>query len=227
MAGDLNDIVNRLWSALPKRWFAEQSPNLTTVLTCIATPWVWLYNFILYVRLQTRLVTATEDWLDLIANDYFGRKLQRKPGEADFAYRARIQNALLQGAATRVAVSSGIEKLVGTRPNIFEPANCMDTGSYGAINGHPQLTATGLAYGRVGGWGSLELPLQFFISTTRPPVPGVGMLAGYGTSYGGYGEGSISYVDLSLLPGQVTDRDIQTTLSDLLPINAVAWLKIN
>jgi hypothetical protein len=227
MTGDLNDVVARLWSALPKRWFSEQSPNLNAVLTCIATPWVWLYDLILYVRLQTRLDTATENWLDLIGHDYLGGKIQRKPGEVDFVYRTRIQNALLQGAATRAAVSSGIEKLVGVKPNIFEPENCMDTGSYGALNGYPPLTAAGLAYGKIGGWGSLDLPLQFFISTVRPPVAGVGMLAGYGTSCGGYGEGSISYIDLSLLSGQVTDQDIQSTLSDLLPLNAIAWLRIN
>ncbi len=50
---------------------------------------------------------------------------------------------------------------------------------------------------------------------------------GYGTSVGGYGEGAISYVDPALLPGHVTDADIQAALSRLLPVNAVAWLRIN
>ena len=227
MTGDLTDIVARLWAVLPKRWFAEQSPNLDAVLTCIATPWVWLYNLIRYLILQTRLSTATDKWLDLFAIDYFGRRLRRKSNEGDFGYRARIQTALLRSAGTRSAVSSGIEYLIGTKPVIFEPANCGDTGSYAALTGNPNMPSTGLAYGQAGGWGHLGLPFQFFVSVTRPATPGVGILSGYGTSNGGYGEGAISYVDLSLLPGHVTDQDIQSTLCSLLPVNAIAWLRIN
>jgi hypothetical protein len=52
------------------------------------------------------------------------------------------------------------------------------------------------------------------------------MLAGYATDAGGYGQGSIAYVDLALLPDQVTNLEIETTLSGLLPVNSVAWLQI-
>jgi len=77
-----------------------------------------------------------------------------------------------------------------------------------------------------GGWGSLLLPLQFFVTAFRPAMPGVGMLAGYGIPSGGFGVGVIGYVDLAMLPGAIDDADIQTTLSSLLPMNAVAWLRI-
>jgi hypothetical protein len=226
MTGDLADIVSRLWTVLPKRWFAEQSPNLLAILQSIATQWVWLYNMITYVIAQSRLATATDSWLDLISYDFFGSLLCRKPNESDLSYRARIKIALLREAATRSAVSSGLGALVGSRPLIFEPANCLDTGSYGTQFSSSTVPGTGLAYGLAGGWGNLELPLQFFVTTTRPPTPGIGWLAGYGTPNGGYGEGVISYVDLSLLPGTVTDQDIQSTLCSLLPVNAVAWLRI-
>jgi hypothetical protein len=227
MRGDLPDIVSRLWAVLPKGWFAQQSPNLSAVLQSIATPWVWVYNLIAYVISQTRLSTASDSWLDLISYDFFGAVLSRKPNESDLSYRARIKAALLREAATRSAVASGLAALVGSRPFIFEPANCMDTGSYGTASSNSTASGTGLAYGLAGGWGNLRLPLQFFVTTTRPPTPGVGMLAGYGTPFGGYGEGVISYVDLSLLPGTVTDEDIRTTLCSLLPANAVAWLRIS
>jgi hypothetical protein len=225
MTGDLADLISRLWTVLPKRWFAEQSPNLAAVLSSIATPWVWLYDLNLYVIAQGRLATATSDWLDLIAADYFGSSLRRKANEADPSYRSRIQAALLREAATRSAVSAGLTSLTGKQPIIFEPANCTDTGSYGG-SGVPGMQGTGMAYGLAGGWGSLLLPLQCFISATRPATPGIGMLAGYGTSNGGYGEGAISYVDLSLLPGQVSDADIRAALCSLLPVNTVAWLRI-
>jgi hypothetical protein len=226
MTGDLPDFVSRLRTVLPKRWFAEQSPNLEVVLTSLATPWVWLYDLITYVIAQTRLVTATDDWLDLISNDYLGDALGRKPNEADFSYRNRIQRALLHEAATRSAVSVGLENLTGSQPIIFEPANCMDAGSYGGLAGGPNIPGTGLAYGLAGGWGSLNLPLQVFVTVTRPATPGLGMLAGYGTANGAYGDGEIGYVDLSLLPGHVSDADIQGTLCSLLPVNTVAWLRL-
>ncbi|HEY0183255.1 MAG TPA: hypothetical protein VGC09_10655 [Rhodopila sp.] len=226
MVGDLQDFVSRLRAVLPKRWFAEQSPTLDALLTSIATPWVWLYNLLAWVVTQTRLATATDEWLDLISNDYFGGGLVRRSGELDLAYRSRIQAALLREAATRSAVSAGLTSLVGSEPVIFEPANCMDTGSYGSLAGGPSMPGTGMAYGLAGGWGSLRMPLQFFITTPRPPTPGLDLLAGYGTPNGGYGSGAISYVDLALLPGHVSDADIEATLASLLPVNTIAWLRI-
>jgi hypothetical protein len=227
MTGDLADFMSRLRTVLPNRWFAGQSPNLSAVLQSIATPWVWLYDLIAYVTSQTRISTASDSWLDLIADDFFGALLPRKPNESDSSYRLRIEAALLREAATRSAVASGLEALTGSQPVIFEPANCMDTGSYGTLSNSFPLSGTGLAYGQAGGWGNLALPLQFFVTATLPPTPGVSMLAGYGTLNGGYGEGAISYVDLSSLPGTVTHQDIQSTLCSLLPVNAVAWLRIN
>jgi len=226
MIGDLTDIVGRLSVVLPKRWFAERSPNLSAVLTSIATPWAWFYALVTYVICQTRLNTATDDWLDLISYDYFGTELTRRSNEPDLIFRARIQAALLWEAATRSAVSLGLTLLTGSEPTIFEPANCMDTGSYGSQAAVTAGAGTGLAYGQAGGWGSLSLPLQFFVTVVRPPTPVVRMLAGYGTPNGSYGGGVISYIDLALLPGEVADQDIQATLCRLLPANAVAWLRI-
>jgi hypothetical protein len=227
MAGDLPDVNSRLRAVLPKRWFAEESPNLSAILESMATPWVWLYSMVSYVISQTRLSTATDIWLDLISYDFFGDGNDRKPAESDANYRNRIKAALFRDAATRSAVSSGLEALVGGQPWIFEPANCMDTGSWGTSLPNTNLSGTGTAYGIVGGWGNLQLPLQFFVAATRPPTSGVAMLAGYGTPNGGYGEGVISYIDLALLPGNVTDQDIQSTLCSLLPVNVTAWLRIN
>lgn len=223
MTADLADIAARLRSALPKRWFSDNSPNLDAILRSLAAPWVWLHGLVNFAISQTRIATAEDIWLDAIAYDFFGNRLRRKGAESDLRYRARIKSALLPEAATRSAVSTGLAALVGKAPLIFEPANCLDTGSYGSLS---QTSGSGLAYGQAGGWGSLELPLQFFVSVQRPATPGVSSLAGYGTPVGSYGEGTISYIDLSLLPGNITDHDIQSTLCGLLPVNAVAWLQI-
>ena len=226
MTGDLNDILSRLWAVLPKGWFCEQSPNLTALLTSVGTPWVWLYSSIQYIIAQTRIATATDSWLDLVAVDYFGNQLPRNVNEADALYRGRIQAALLREAATRPAVMAGLASLIGTPPDIFEPAKCRDTGSYGVFSAANQQGCTGLAYGDIGGWGNLNLPLQFFVTTARPQTPGAGVVAGYGTANGGFGAGDASYIDLALLPGTITDQAIEVTLSSLLPANAIAWLRI-
>lgn len=118
-------------------------------------------------------------------------------------------------------------KLIGAPPAIFEPAKCQDTGCYGSLSIRPSVLAARAAYGCAGGWGNLQLPFQFFITTSRPAAPGIGYLAGYGTSGGGYGFGSIGYVELSSLPGYIADDEIRTTLLSLLPANTTAWMRIN
>ena len=51
--------------------------------------------------------------------------------------------ALLREAATRSAVSAGLEALLGSPPIIFEPASCMDAGSYGMQSPGPAIAGTG------------------------------------------------------------------------------------
>jgi hypothetical protein len=226
MVGDLRDIVSRLRDVLPRGWFSEHSPNLDAILASISNPWAWLFSLISYVSAQTRITTAGAEWLDLVALDFFGHKLGRKTNETDSAFRRRIRERLLPDAATRGAICAGIGGMVGKLPTIFEPANCGDTGSYGSLSINSRSSFGGAAYGYAGGWGNLHLPYQFFITTTRPPTPGIGLLSGYGVSTGGYGTGSTSYVDLSSLAGYVTDEEIYEDLCKLLPVNTIAWIRI-
>jgi hypothetical protein len=226
MLGDVKDVSSRLRAVLPLRWFADKSPNLNAILTCLATPWAWLYDQIQYTSYQARISTATDQWLDLIANDHFGISLHRKNAESDSIFRGRIQWALIQSAATRPAVSADVQHLVGTAPQVFEPANCADTGCYGTRAANSVAYGSGLAYGMMGGWGNLQLPFQFFISVQRPIMQGLASLAGYGTGNGGYGVGLIAYIDLALLPGNITDDDIKNVVCRSLPASTLAWLRI-
>lgn len=228
MQGDLSDIVFRLWSALPKGWFTAQGPNLTAILTALATPWVWLYNLLDYVQAQTRVATATDIWLDIASQDYLGQTCLRNPSESDNAYRSRIKSALLCGAATRNAISNRIEQLTGTAPIIFEPAKPSDTGAYGTLHAaSANLAPSGLAYGLAGGWGSMEMPYQFFMTVTRTIASDAANITGYGSSGGGYGVGCAAYLDLTEIQGQLTDQYIQSAICSLLPVNGIAWIRIN
>lgn len=226
MVGDSTDIVFRLKSALPKGWFSERSPNLTAILSCLAIPSVWLYNQLDYLKAQTRTSSATGAWLDLAAQDYLGNQCRRKPGENDAVYRLRIKKSLLAGAATRPALISGVSDLVGSTPVVFEPSNCQDTGAYGIISPRLFVQPCDLAYGVSGGWGSMQLPYQVFLTVKRPRTNGESGLAGYGTGASGYGVGPAAYLGLSERLNYVTDKDIQARIRGLLPVNAVAWLRI-
>lgn len=226
MLGDVPDIVGRFRAVLPRSWFSDQSPNLTALLGSLATPASWLHGLIQYVIAQSRLTTATDFWLDLAAFDFFGDALTRRPQEEDASFRQRIQQSLFVPAGTRAALDSVLTKLTGTAPVIFEPARCMDTGAYGSATLASGGTAATIGYGQAGGWGSLDMPYQFFVTVSQPPTPTIANLGGYGTPVGGYGRGSAGYVDLGELTGNVSDAEIESQICRLLPVNATAWLCI-
>jgi len=227
MVGDLTDLVGRLRALLPGRWFGDVTPNLDGLLQSIATPWSWLYASVQFVIEQTRIATATGQWLDLIGGDFFGTTLLRFNGENDARYRSRIQYRLFRHAATRQAVAHAVEHLTGSQPAIFEPANPADTGAYSNGVADEPGTGMGVAYCVAGGWGSLAMPHQFFLTMKRPAITGLASVAGYRDVASGYGVGSGSYVDLGLAPGGLTDEDLLAAVSELLPVCTVAWVRLH
>ena len=169
MIGDQQDILSRLKQVLPLRWFPDETPVLDTLLNGVAWAWAWVYELLQYVITQARISTAETAWLDLIATDFFGSGLDRRVGENDDSYRHRILVELIRERGTRQAVISSLLDQTGRPPAVFEPANTLDTGGYGSISGH----ASGIAYGTAGGWGSLNLPFQFFVTAYRPVSVGI------------------------------------------------------
>ena len=226
MLGDALDLRHRLRALLPARWFADVAPNLDALLGAMGVPWSWLYASIGNVELQARLSTATGQWLDMIARDFFGSAVPRLDNEGDGSYRARIKNRLFQPSGSREAVSRVVEYLTGSEPWIFEPRNTADTGGYGHTGDAGVGPYCGLAYGSLGGWGSLALPFQFFMIVRRPIVPGMSSLPGYSTPLAGYGSHATAYSDVGLRPGAVSDQQILRSIVARLPANAVSWVKI-
>lgn len=225
MVGDQADLVGRLRALLPTRWFGDVSSNLDALLECIATPWSWLYTFVQFVVQQTRIATATGQWLDLIGGDFFGSSLLRSNAESDTQYRGRIQYLLFRQAATRQAVALAIEHLTGRQAQIFEPANPADTGAYSSGCPTGRAVGLGVAYCAAGGWGSLTMPYQFFVTMERPAIAGLASVTGYGDVGSGYGIGSIAYLDLRSAPGGLTDNELLAAVSNLLPICTIAWVR--
>lgn len=222
MLGDQQDMLWRMKQVLPSRWFPDDTPVLDTVLSGVAWTWAWVYSLLQTVKSQARISTATDMWLDLIAADYFGTSLSRQSGEMDSAYRLRIQKELIRERGTRGAVVSALDDLTGRPPALFEPANTSDTGGYGGAG----ETATGLGYGYAGGWGDLNLPLQFFVTAYRPVGVGVAFVSGWSDGGGGYGEGPLEYASLTMMQTQVADSEIFAVIASVLPIGVIAWTRI-
>jgi hypothetical protein len=222
MIGDAADMIARLAALLPLRWFGDVTPVLSAVLAGLADGWAWLYTMLTYARLQTRIATATDSFLDLISQDFFAASLPRRFGETDASFRSRIQAEMLRPRATRAAVIGELVNLTGRMPVVFEPARPADTGVYGKA----------LGYGVAGGWGSLKLPFQFFVTAFRPLGTGVPLVAGWGhastaNGAGGWGVGAIEYASLAQVESQVTDADIDAAIADTVPVAVTAWTRIS
>ncbi len=228
MTGDAPDILTRLKAVLPSRWFADETPVLNGILAGLASGWAWVYSLLSYAIAQTRIVTATDFWLDVIAQDFFGGRLHRRAGEPDNGFRHRILRALLREHGTRSAVIATLTDLTGRVPQIFEPSRPTDTGSYGSLS----APAGGMAWGLAGGWGNLNLPFQCFITAYRPSGSGIASVTGWGggtstPGIGAYGIGAIEYASLAMIQGRITDTDIYQAVADVMPVAAIGWTQIS
>ena len=232
--GGQADFLQRLKSALPTGWFPPQnttSANLSPVLDAILSgpAWTnsWAYSLLSYTQNETRIATATDVWLDIIAQDYFGTRIQRYVGETDAAFSARIRANLFAPAATRQAIYNIILALTGNAPVIFEPWNTGDAGGYG---GGDAVAWTGVAYNFAGGYGNLQLPFQAFIEVERPIGKGIANVGGYyqgsGWAGGGYNQGAIEYVNPSIISQQVPDAAIYAAIAAAAPAGSIMWVQL-
>jgi hypothetical protein len=217
--GDQQDIFRRIRALLP-RWFGDGSPTLDGVLQGLAWAGSFVYSLWAYAKLQTRILTATDGWLDMIAADFFGNSLLRGANQSDASFRARIIINMFRERGTRQAIVKVLQDLTGRTPLIFEPMRPADTGGYGQ--------AQGLAYGLAGGYGSLLLPYQGFVTAFRPTGTGIPLVAGYGISTGGYGQASrAEYGSMSMIQGAVTDADIYAAVDGVKPAGTIVWTAIS
>jgi hypothetical protein len=222
MSYNQSDIFSRIKKLLPSRWFGEDTPILDSVLNSLAAGWIGFFNLLAYVVSQTRIGTAFDRWLDLIASDFFGYRVQRRTNESDDSFRARIILELIKDRCTRQALFQSLLEATGRPPTIFEPANPGDAGCYG-------LTASGegtAGYRVSGGWGSLDLPFQTFVTAFRPTTPGVSMINGWSGDYGAFGGGRSAYMNGGSTIQQVTDAEIYREVTRVKPAGSIVWVSI-
>jgi hypothetical protein len=223
MTGDQDDMLARIKATLPP-WFPDESPVLDALLSGFANVSAWIYGLIAYAKLQTRISTASDGWLDLIAYDFFGRRMTRG-NRSDTLFRSAILAELFRPRQTRQAIIDVLTGLTGKVPVIFEPARPQDTGGYApgpAGNGK----GYGLAYGLAGGYGSLLMPYEILVTATRKPTAGIPNVIGYGGTAGGYSTpSSFEYGNLDMIQGAVTDQDIYKAVSNVLAAGITAWVR--
>lgn len=218
--GDLTDMQRRINALLPTGWFTRGLvPVRDAVVAGLAYLGSTIYALIAYLRLQTRISTATDGFLELISLDYFGLNgLRRKGGQSDASYRANILANLLRPRNTRSSIIRILVQLTGNTPIIFEPWRPADTGCYGGPT---------LAYGVAGGYGSLADPGQAFVTAFRQPGVGLPLLMGYGVPVGAYNTPSqIEYASLEMIEGSITDADIYAAVESVRPVTRILWVQI-
>lgn len=254
--GDQADILARIKATLPSSWFATDAPILDGLLSGFANVASWIYGLIAYAKLQTRISTATDGWLDLIADDFFGRRFLRG-NRSDTLFRQAILAELFRPRQTRQAIIDVLVGLTGRTPQIFEPARPHDTGGYSPGPSGDRV-ARGLAYNTVGGYGSLLMPYELLVHAYRsgtagipsvagyvgllgassglPVMPGYSTVSGAGVSTistvipgrGGYSTASaIEYGSLDMIEGSVKDSDIYSAVDNVRAAGITAWTAIS
>ncbi|WP_433867111.1 hypothetical protein [Ralstonia wenshanensis] len=217
--GDQQDIYARLVGYLPL-WFGDpsQSPVLNALLQGLAYGLAYAYSVYAYAKLQTRILTATDGWLDMIAADFFGDSIQRAANQSDASFRARILINLFRERATRAGLTKVLRDITGQTPHIVELLRPADTGAYGAPNS---------GYGQAGAYGSLVMPYQAFVTAYRPAGTGIPNIAGYGISTGGYSQASqTEWGSLSMIQYGIADSDIYAAIDATKPVASVVWVNI-
>lgn len=158
--GDQDDMLSRLKALLPTTWFSSANPVLDGLLSAAAYTLSWFYSLYLYAALQTRIKTATDGWLDMIANDFFGPTFYRRSGQSDASFRAWIIVNMFRERGTRNSVIKILTDLTGRAPLIIEFNKPTDTGAYRGPH---------IGYGLAGAYGSLTaMDMQTMVTAYRP-----------------------------------------------------------
>lgn len=215
--GDQDDFVRRLKSVLPVQWFNDSNPILDAVLNGLASALSWVYQLYAYAVLQTRILTATDGWLDIIANDFFGERIKRQSGQTDDEFLNVIRINLFRERGTRQAIIKVLEDLTGHTPKIIEPARPQDCGGYNMPS---------IGYGVAGAYGSLSMPYQAFVIAYRPTGAGIPYVGGYTSTVSGYSTPSRGkYASYTELTG-VTDSQIYAAVASVKMEGTTVWVRI-
>lgn len=216
--GDKNDIASRIATVLPTGWFSSTGNLLTAIVQGLASGHAFIYSLIQNVKLQSRIKTANDAFLDLIARDFFGSNLNRGTNQSDANFRSQIIFNLFRERATRSAIINVLTDLTGRAPKVIEPQRPLDCGAYGSLYG----------YGTMGAYGSVVCQFDAFVRAYRPQGSGIPYVAGYGISSGGYSQASqADYASINSVLDYVTDANIYAAIDSVKPVATNIYVSIS
>jgi hypothetical protein len=212
------EILARLKAVAPK-WFGyADTPIIDAVLSGAAVGAADITGQLDDVHLQTRIRTATGANLDMIAADFFGRRIRRNRNETDGSFRRRILAEIFRERATLAGMKKALLDLTTFDARIWEPAKPANGGGYSTGRG---------GYNYAGAYASLQYPSQAFITVYRPlnvtSVPGIN---GYSGVIGGYGVGRSQYARIEDSIGAIEDATIHDTVVNVAPAGVRCWVNI-
>ena len=212
-------FLERLKQLIPPSWFGDDETILDAYLCGMA----WCFDHINalydYLGLQTRIKTATDAWLDLLAFDFLGGGFIRRTGQDDTSFRRKLLVNIFRERATRKGMIAVLTELTGKVPTIFEAQYSGDVGAYN-INA---------AYG-ITRYGSSSMPYQCFIDVKRDPTTTLPSYAGYGNTGMAYSVTASSinaYASASLAASSQIDDDIYATIEATKPAGTICWTRIS
>lgn len=156
--GDQNDMLARLKAVLP-RWFGAASTVLDGAMSGMAYVGSFIYALYAYLVLQTRIRTASDGNLDMVAADFFGPTIMRSQGQTDGSFRAVVIANLFRERGTRAGMTKMLLDVTGRAATCVEPGNPGQVGGWGMPN---------IGYGVAGAWGTTTHPGTVLITAYLP-----------------------------------------------------------
>ena len=154
----------------------------------------YIYNLAVLAKAQMRLLTSVGLFIDLWSYDRLGLFIQRKTGETDAAWRARVAKEVVRIRVSRSGMYQTILDLTGFAPVIIEPWNTGDCGAWSRGVGSsalptPSSWVTGVnSSGNVVqgqyGWGTQTWTAVVLMIVKMPGVQGIPKLGGWSTGVG-------------------------------------------
>jgi len=216
MIGDTNDVLSRFQRWLPTGWFPNTpGTRIYALASGFASLLATIYSYIAYLRLQTRLATATDGFLDLASRDFFGSILPRLTSEADATFSGRIRREIIRDRNTRGAIDSLLFEMTGNHPEIVElgrPLDCFCWRRSGWRTGHLGSRT----------WGRCHV----FIRTTHAGVFGFG-IGGWRNPNAAWRTPKMVWADPSGITGTgFTDQQILDALERIRTAGVTYWVWI-
>jgi hypothetical protein len=215
--GSDDDIKSRMISVHPLGWFPDEDPVRDVATSGLAWAYGRIWDFLMFVKAQTRLKTTAGAFLDLYALDFFGLRFRRRPGQNDDAFRAAVAKEIVRERVTRTGLVNAVADISGQKVIAWEPWHGGDCGGYDTNK---------LAYDDTGRWGSLDHPRQIFLDAVQPKGEGIKHSGGFDALPGGLNTAPLTMGDERMISGPVTRADIYRTIRSNKPAGVIVWIDV-